>query len=316
MIDLTEEDIVANWHDLDKPLVSVQCITFNHVAYIAQALDSFLTQRTNFPFEIIVHDDVSVDGTVDVIREYERRFPQIVKPIYEKENQYSKKDGSLEKIINSACKGRYIAFCEGDDYWTDNGKLQKQFDFLESHPDYAACAHNTFVIEVEGKKKNHLMYPLKDVVLTIENLKDRYHASSLMFRHSFSCWPTFMNKSLAPGDVKLAAYLKYNGAVFRFGDVMSAYRHGTPGSWTKTQLKSKDDFSNIRSVILFYEDFNKWSNFKYTSISYRLDQLNLDLMLKQGLFFEAKCKYPKLFSELNIKQKIRYFLVALKKRMG
>lgn len=141
MIDITQEEIMKNWNvdNTDNPLVSIRCITYNHELYIAQALDGFLMQKTSFPFEVIVHDDASTDKTADIIREYEAKFPKIIKPIYETENQYSKHDGSLSRIMNAACKGKYIAFCEGDDYWINENKLQLQVDFLENNPDYGMC---------------------------------------------------------------------------------------------------------------------------------------------------------------------------------
>ena len=118
------------------PLVSIQCLVYNHEPYLRQCLDGFVMQKTNFKFEAIVHDDVSTDGSAEIIREYAERFPSIIKPIYETENQYSKQDGSLNRIMREACKGKYIALCEGDDYWIDPLKLQKQVDFLEANPDY------------------------------------------------------------------------------------------------------------------------------------------------------------------------------------
>ncbi len=125
-----------------KPLVAIQCITYNHEPYIRDALEGFVMQKTDFPFVAIVHDDASTDKTADIIREYAEKYPDIIKPIFETENQYSKKDGSLGRIMNdaiSATGAKYIAMCEGDDYWTDPLKLQKQVDFLESNNDYAMC---------------------------------------------------------------------------------------------------------------------------------------------------------------------------------
>ena len=120
----------------DDLIVSIRCLTYNHEPYIRQCLDGFVMQKTNFRFEAIVHDDASTDGTADIIREYAEKYPEIIKPILETENQYSKHDGSLGRIMNAACTGKYIAMCEGDDYWTDPYKLQKQVDFLEEHPEY------------------------------------------------------------------------------------------------------------------------------------------------------------------------------------
>lgn len=119
-----------------KPLVTIRCITYNHDPYIRQCLEGFVMQKTNFPFEAIVHDDASTDGTAAIIREYAEKYPDIIKPIYETVNQYSKHDGSLRKIMDAHTRGKYIAMCEGDDYWTDPLKLQKQVDFLEGHSEY------------------------------------------------------------------------------------------------------------------------------------------------------------------------------------
>lgn len=140
MIDRTQEEIMRDWQgDMEQPLVSVRCITYNHEPYIAQALDGFLMQKTNFPFEVIVHDDASTDRTADIVREYEKKHPKIIRAIYQTENQYSKRDGSIGRIMNAACRGRYIAICEGDDYWIDGNKLQMQVDFLEANPEYGMC---------------------------------------------------------------------------------------------------------------------------------------------------------------------------------
>lgn len=120
-------------YNVAQPLVSIRCLTYNHAPYIRQCLDGFVMQKTNFKFEAIVHDDASTDGTADIVREYATKYPDIIKPILETENQYSKHDGSLKRIMNAAISpsAKYIAMCEGDDYWTDPYKLQKQVDFLE-----------------------------------------------------------------------------------------------------------------------------------------------------------------------------------------
>ncbi len=124
-----------------QPTVSIHCLAYNHEKTIRKTLDGFLMQETNFPIEAIVHDDASTDNTAAIIKEYADQYPHIIKPIFEKENQYSKHDGSLQKIMHNACRGKYIAYCEGDDYWIDPFKLQKQVDYLEAHPEitYSCC---------------------------------------------------------------------------------------------------------------------------------------------------------------------------------
>lgn len=120
------------------PLLAIRCLTYNHEPYIRQCLEGFVMQKTDFSFIAIVHDDASTDNTADIIREYAEKYPDIIKPIYETENQYSKHDGSLGRIMNAAIPEnvKYVAMCEGDDYWTDPLKLQKQVDFLESNPEF------------------------------------------------------------------------------------------------------------------------------------------------------------------------------------
>lgn len=132
--------------------VSICCATYNHEKYIAQALDSFLMQKTTFPFEVIVHDDASTDGTRAIIERYETKHPNIIKPIYQAENQYSKGVGIHITYLWPNAKGRYIAQCEGDDYWTDSYKLQKQIDFLESHSEYDLVHTDCdFLYDASGK---------------------------------------------------------------------------------------------------------------------------------------------------------------------
>ena len=118
---------------MTTPLVSICCITYNHAPYIRQCLDGFVMQKTNFTFEVLVHDDASTDDTADIIREYEARYPGIIKPIYQTENQYSQGVNVNRTYNYPRAHGKYIALCEGDDYWTDPLKLQKQVDFLEAN---------------------------------------------------------------------------------------------------------------------------------------------------------------------------------------
>jgi len=134
------------------PLVSIACTTYNHVNYIHNAIEGFLMQKTTFPFEIIIHDDASIDGTNQIIKEYELKHPNLIFPVYQKENQWSR---GVKRILITFvfpnCKGKYVAFCEGDDYWTDPYKLQKQVDFLEENGDYG-LVHTDYNIFNEADK--------------------------------------------------------------------------------------------------------------------------------------------------------------------
>ena len=134
----------------NKPLVAIHCLVYNHEPYLRDCLEGFVMQQTNFPFVAIVHDDASTDGSAAIIREYEEKYPHIFKPIYEIENQYSKRDGSLERIMNEAIEAtcaKYVAMCEGDDYWTNPLKLQKQVDILEADESLMLCCTNCSVVD-------------------------------------------------------------------------------------------------------------------------------------------------------------------------
>lgn len=148
-----------------KPLVAINCITYNHEAYLRDALEGFVMQKTDFPFVAIVHDDASTDGTADIIREYVARYPDIILPIYETENQYSKHNGSVHHVMSAARNAtgaKYIAYCEGDDYWTVPHKLQKQVDYLEVHPDCSLCFHNTVMHWEDGRLPDKVMFDIDE----------------------------------------------------------------------------------------------------------------------------------------------------------
>lgn len=156
MINITQEQIMRNWgiDNSDSPLVSIKCMTYNHEKYISRTLDGFLIQETTFPFEILIHDDASTDKTTAILHEYEKKFPKIIKVIYEEINQYQ--FGAHHKKINEAIKGKYLAVCEGDDYWLNRKKLQKQVKYLENNPNYAAC----HTIALERYEKARIKLPI------------------------------------------------------------------------------------------------------------------------------------------------------------
>ena len=146
MINKTQDEIIKDWKNTSSsdPLVSISCITYNHINYIEQCLDGFLEQETDYPFEILIHDDCSTDGTTEIIQKYSTKYPDIIKPMYETENQYQKGKPAGSLIWNiPRAKGKYIALCEGDDYWIDENKLQMQVDFLEKNPEYGMCYTKT-----------------------------------------------------------------------------------------------------------------------------------------------------------------------------
>jgi len=139
-----------------QPVVSILCTTYNHGAYVGEALEGFLAQRGPYPFEVVVHDDASTDGTADVVRAYAARHPDIIRPILQTENQYSKERGRVTRIIRAAARGEFIAYCEGDDKWTDPDKLRAQVDHLRAHPEQPLCFTNAWNEYPDGARQDYL----------------------------------------------------------------------------------------------------------------------------------------------------------------
>lgn len=222
--------------DNQEVLVTIRCCAYNHERFIRQCLEGFVMQKADFRFEAIVHDDASTDNTAAIIREYAEKYPDIIKPIYETENQYSKHDGSLTRIMNAHTRGKYIAMCEGDDYWTDPYKIQKQVDFLESHPDYVMCSsrwdeyfenEKRFSPDIPGYvPAEGLSYSLDDLIRGLwcfQPLTVVYRRSALdMTRYS---------QYRPAKDITLFYLLLTKGKGFCFNDSMAVYRYHSGGVW-------------------------------------------------------------------------------------
>ena len=222
-------------------LVSICCTAFNHEDYIAQTLDSFLMQETDFPFEILVSDDASADRTADIIRDYAARRPGIVRPFLLEENQFSRGVNLYTDVLLPAARGKYAALCEGDDYWTDPRKLQLQADFLRAHPDYSAVAHNTMLHYCEtGQQDRPLIREAGDRDLDLKRLLSgtsySFHTSSLFARLDLMRDPPeFYRVAQRSGflDYALNLWLGINGRVRYLDRVMSVYRiNSGSGAWS------------------------------------------------------------------------------------
>lgn len=221
-------------------MVSVCVLAYNHEGYISQCLESILSQKTNFIFEILIHDDASVDKTADIIREYEQKYPNIIKPIYQKENQYSKGVKVSFTHQFQRAKGRYIAMCEGDDYWIDPDKLQKQIDFMEQHADVSMTFHDALVIDDKGKiietctRYNESRFvPVEDMIYGGGLFCP---TASLVFRTEYiqNSYPDFC-LDCHVGDYPIQLYMASKGYIYYFNEQMAVYRKGSSDtSWTKT----------------------------------------------------------------------------------
>jgi glycosyltransferase involved in cell wall biosynthesis len=210
---------------MEAPKVSVCCVAYQQRPYIAEALEAILGQRTDLPFEVIVHDDASTDGTGEVIRDYAARFPDQVITIIQKENQYSQ-GGRPRLLCMARARGAYIALCDGDDVWTDPLKLQKQVDLLEAEPEAAGVYHYTeakrdgrFTGKVYGEHAGRLSISVEDTFSTVSPL----HISSFMFRRNGLVIPDWFHRVIST-DMALYSVVAARGPLRCIPEVMATYR--------------------------------------------------------------------------------------------
>jgi glycosyltransferase involved in cell wall biosynthesis len=292
--------------DENSPLVSILCITFNHEKYIAQAIEGFLIQKTNFKFEIIIHDDASTDKNVDIIKSYQVKNPELFKCIFQAENQYSKKDGSLENAIFSAPRGKYIALCEGDDFWTDPYKLQKQVDFLENNEEYGLVHHEAdYFFQKSGDSvKNHhqtnKIYPSNGFVFEELLSNNNIYTPTVMFKASllknFMAIDVNTRSKFLMGDYVLWLEFSQYCKFYYFSESMATYRV-LENSASKTTSYGKD-----LSFLNSYFDIKLFFMNRYTSKSIThdiIEQARLSASLssaikyqknKDARFFASKLK--------------------------
>ena len=245
MISKTEEEIMRNW-DQNKPLVTIRCLAYNHEKYIEQCLNGFFMQETNFPFEVVIHDDCSTDNTKKIIEKYAEKYPSIIIPIYENENQFSKGAGALNGIINKYMHGKYIAVCEGDDYWTNPCKLQKQFDAMEARPECSIAFNVVEFVDVEGNPIGKTAPPRKVMergtnIFTLEDYinteyksgKWAVHTSSFFVRtdifHEYTKHRFAEYKVFPYGDMAIVIYMLSHGCGYIVPEVMGCYRRFSGG---------------------------------------------------------------------------------------
>jgi glycosyltransferase involved in cell wall biosynthesis len=218
---------------LNFPLVTIICPTYNQEKFIAEALDGFVKQKTNFPFEIIVHDDASTDKTIEIVKKYEKEFSQLFNNIYQNVNQFSQEITRITRLTYKAARGKYIALCEGDDYWTDENKLQKQVDFLEANPGYAICFHGVNVLKDSKEKSSVLNRSDKEETYSILDLAEMniIHTPSVVFRNGlFDKLPGWFNESPV-GDYVLHMLNAKKGLIKYFPETMAVYRVHDSGVW-------------------------------------------------------------------------------------
>ncbi len=264
------------------PLVSICCATYNQVNFVRQCFDGFLQQKTNFSYEVLVHDDASNDGTADVIREYAEKYPNVFSPIIQTENQYRKGNKKITATFNlPRARGKYIAICEGDDYWSDPNKLQKQVDFLEDHPDYNLYCHNWSVLtgDVFSQSPVHHLYA-QPISFTFATLPWVWITKSLtlMFRSEAVDHQELLQYSFCR-DVHIVYYALKNGKGYYNPEVMACYRMHEGGIWSQHEANEKN-----KTTYLLYKELYAHEQAKPVRKRY----MNATLAYFNGLAFGKK----------------------------
>lgn len=302
----------------DKIMVSVTCTVYNHEKYLRKCLDGFVMQKTNFKFEVLIHDDASTDASADIIREYEKKYPDIIKPIYQTVNQYSQGIKISPTYLYPRAKGKYLAWCEGDDYWCDENKLQKQFDVMEKHPECSICVHKVESILENGKKleKFHPAFNINKRIVDndayVELMTDRsyylFQTSSYFIRKSLFDYknkPEFWANSDV-GDVPIILYCVSKGNLYYIDEVMSCYRNNSIGSWTNTvSYDTSKLIAHTKKMLELFKSYDKYLDYKYTNNIKKIEKrIEFKISLYENNSKESlKKKYRPFFNKLSNKEK-------------
>lgn len=266
--------------------VSVMCTTYNHEKYIRDAIEGFLAQKTNFKYEVIIHDDASTDGTAEIVKSYEKDHPEIIHGIYQKENQYHKGMPYLSSVMKTHCTGKYIAICEGDDYWIDPHKLQMQVDYLEQHPECVLSVHDAVKVDFENDEVK-AMHPHEDGDILPDALIMQYNGilptNSMVYRKEIVDFEndSFFLKTGVVGDYPFQLYCLTKGKVHYFSRIMSVYRYMHQGSWSKNMHSNrKNKLIHAVQMLHFLNEYDKYTDNIYCKSILKRKRLFILLVLK------------------------------------
>lgn len=239
------------------PKVTVLCMAYNQEPFIRKTLDGFVMQKTNFPFEVLVHDDASTDKTPEIIREYAEKYPDIIIPILSKENHFQSGRSILIEEFLPRIKGKYVAHCDGDDWWIDENKLQKQADFLDANPDFFICSTCAKVVWADNSHKSYISPDKKTLKYrSVQTFREMFEQndvinSAVMYRWNFK-QSDEPKKNIMPGDWFLHLLHAKYGKLKLLPEPMVVYTRWKGGIWQDG--KSAGFYiKNALALMNFYE---------------------------------------------------------------
>ena len=298
------------------PVLSVWCLTYNHVNYIRDCLDGILGQKTDFEFEVVIFDDASNDGTTDIVKEYCEKYPFIFHAFIAKENIYKNcmANSIRTRIKVENMRGEYAAICEGDDYWSDPDKLQIQVDFLRSHPNYTLVMHNARRVNyktgitdlMKGDEPSHEIMP-EEIIGQKSGIWPT--ASMVGKKEVWICEPFFFECGI--GDWPMQLYAAATGRVYYMDQVMSVYRYMIPGSWSVNTVsqKSKTLIHSAKMIefLCRYDDYTcrkfhdeiveRMNRFYYANLNYDKDE-NYAQKLNDIASRDESCQHKIYFKKM------------------
>lgn len=297
----TEDEVIRTWDYSSKPIVSIICLAFNHEKYIEDALRGFLGQITKYSFEILVRDDHSSDGTQNILMEYLKKYPNIIKLILEDENFYSQGCDVISRVLSHA-RGEFIALCEGDDYWLDSRKLEKQANFLTAHKDYSLCYHDSIVVSESGKIDSLSKLPLScRIDFPEKELKQGAHIlTQTVFFRNYSSELPFEFKKVINGDTFLFAILgRYGKGHFMDEVEPSVYRVHSGGIHSSKANRERLIYT-INTFLWMSIYFSKIPGEGEISKSLMLNASDLIISLG-GVRFRSRLKliFPRIYGVLK-----------------
>jgi len=285
-------------------------------------------QKTNFKFEVLINDDASTDGTKEIIEEYAQKYPDIIKPVFQKENQFSQGIRDMcGKFLLPLARSEYIALCEGDDFFTDENKLQLQADFLDNNPEYSLCFHPVRVFYENSNQKEYIFPRKKDPSrFTLKRLlKSNFiQTNSVMYRkQDYSGFP----KDILPVDWYLHLYHAQFGKIGFINKVMSTYRRHEGGIWwdsnvNKEKHYKKHGVANLAcyfEILKLYGEKEEYRNIILGHIKSMLGILiDIDKRDNENLYEEslAQISNETLKSIIYYETKILYKINEKKKRFS